>query len=324
MLVAISTYNSYITIIPITRFKKLEGKMKKNRLFILLIVLGLILSTASVGFAAIDYDQWNSNSAYPKDLVGTPLLTQARAFIDKGIITGYKDGLFHPERSINRAEYATIMAKATNNTSGIAAAAKQNHFGDLKGYGWAKGYINVCYDAGLINGIGKSKYNPGGSVTYVEVIAVVLRSKGITDATINQYGKWPNNYIKYAEIFNMDGALMIRDWTAPANRGDVVQLLYRNMPKSTVSAATVNVSSLPTSPVSTGAVTFTATATGTGTHSFQWYYNNGVIAGATSSTYTTSGSGPVITSPGAYHVNVKTTRPGYNDTTKVSADIIVK
>ena len=292
--------------------------MNRNRSFILLIVLVLVLSTVSVGFATIDYDQWNSNSAYPKDLVGTQLLTQARAFIDKGIITGDTDGLFHPEKNINRAEYAAIMAKATNNTSDIAASAKQNYFGDLKGYNWAKGFINVCYDAGLVNGISKSKYNPGGSVTYVEIIAVVLRSKGVSDATINQYGKWPNNYIKYAEILNMDGALMIRDWTAPATKGDVVQLLYRNMPKSTASAATVSVSSLPVAPTSGAAVTFTATATGTGTHSYQWYYNNVAIAGATSSTYYA-----VTASTGAYYVKVTTTRPGYSDTVKNSLTINV-
>lgn len=316
------SYNCLL--VSMVSFSKSGGEiMKKKKSFILLIVVALVLSTASVGTAAIDYDQWNSNSAYPKDLVGTQLLTQARAFIDKGIITGDTDGLFHPERTINRAEYATIMAKATNNTSEIATAAKKNHFADLKGYGWAKGYINACYDAGLINGIGKSKYNPGGSVTYAEVIAVVLRSKGITDATINQYGKWPNNYIKYAEIYNMDGALMIRNWNAPATKGDVVQLLYRNMPKSTASAANVSVSSSPSSPVSTAAVTFSATATGTGTHSYQWFHNNVAIAGATSNTYTTSGS-PVVTSPGAYHVRVTTTRPGYSDTAKISADIIVK
>ena len=294
--------------------------MKKKRSFILLIVAVLVLSTVSVGFGAIDYNQWNSNSSYPKDLVGTQLLNQARAFIDKGIITGDTDGLFHPERTINRAEYAAIMAKATNNTSDIAKAAKQDHFGDLKGYGWAKGFINVRDDAGLINGIGQNKYNPGGSVSYVEVIAVVLRSKGVSDATINQYGKWPNNYIKYAEILNMDGALMIKNWNAPATKGDVVQLLYRNMPKSSASAATVSVSSSPSPPISSGAVTFSASATGTGTHSYQWYLNNVAIAGATSNTYITT----VPTTVGAYHVRVTTSRPGYSDTVKISADIIVK
>ncbi len=294
--------------------------MKKKRSFILLMVAVLVLSSVSLGFGAIDYNQWNSNSSYPKDLVGTQLLNQARAFIDKGIITGDTDGLFHPERTINRAEYAAIMAKATNNTGDIAKAAKQDRFGDLKGYGWAKGFINVCHDAGLINGIGQNKYNPGGSVTYVEVIAVVLRSKGVSDATINQYGKWPNNYIKYAEILNMDGALMIKNWNAPATKGEVVQLLYRNMPKSSASAATVSVSSSPSPPISSGAVTFSATATGTGTHSYQWYLNNVAIAGATSNTYSTTAP----TAVGAYHVRVTTSRPGYSDTVKISADIIVK
>ena len=294
--------------------------MKKNKASILLLVMVLVLSTVSVGFGALDYSQWDSNSSYPKDLAGTPLLTQARAFIDNGVITGDPDGLFHPERNINRAEYATVMAKATNNINSLATAKNKNYFTDLKGYTWAKGYINACYDANLIKGISQNKYNPGGSVTYVEVIAVILRSKGITDATINNYGKWPNNYIKYAELFNMDGALNVRNWNAPASKGDVVQLMYRNMPKTSVSAASVSVSSDPASPVSSGGVTFSAISTGLGTHSYQWYYNNQAIAGQTTDTYKTL----LTTSPGAFHVKVTTARPGFADALTISQDINVK
>lgn len=293
--------------------------MKTNKALILLIVVTLLLSTVSLGFSAIDYSQWDSNGGYPKDLAGTPLLNQARAFIDKGVISGYPDGLFHPEKTINRAEYAKMMATATNNTAGLATAATKNTFTDLKGYSWAKGYINLCHEAGLINGIGQSKYNPEGQVSYVEVVAIILRSKGVGDATVNRYGKWPNNYIKYAEILNVKGALIIRDWNAPATRGDVVQLLYRNLPKASVSPATLSVSSVPSPALSSGAVKFTAFAQGLGTHSYQWYYNNSIIPGATSATYETQ----TTTSVGAFHVQVKTTRPGYNDALQTSSKINV-
>lgn len=288
--------------------------MKGNKTLIFILTLILVMATTTVGVANIDYSQWNSTSKYPSDIAGTQLLTQARAYIDKGIITGDTDGLFHPERNITRAEYATIMAKATSNTGRISTAEKQTYFNDMSGYNWAKGYINACYEAGLINGVGNSKYNPGGSVTYVEVVAVILRSKGITDATVNRYGTWPNNYIKYAELYNMDGALNVTNWRAPASKGDVVQLLYRNMPKSTISAATVTVTSVPAVPVSTGAVTFTATASGSGTHQYQWYYEGAAIAGATASTYSTVGT----TSVGAFFVRVTTSQTGYNDATSDS------
>jgi len=295
-------------------------KMKKNKAFILLITIALVLSTVSVGFGDIDYSQWDSNSSYPADLAGTSLLSQARAFIDNGVITGDTDGLFHPERDINRAEYAAVIARATNNTGGIAIAEKKTYFSDLSGYGWAKGYINSCYDAGFINGIGQGKYNPAGSVTYVEVIAIILRSKGITDTTINKYGTWPNNYIKYAELYNMDGALSIRDWTATATKGDVVQLMYRNMPKTSASVANVSITSVPVVAVSTGAVTFTATATGVGTHTYQWYLNNVAIAGATAVTYSTVGN---ATFGDIYNVKVTTSRSGYSDSVAVSTSITV-
>ena len=97
--------------------------MKGNKTLIFILTLILVMATTTVGVANIDYSQWNSTSKYPSDIAGTQLLTQARAYIDKGIITGDTDGLFHPERNITRAEYATIMAKATSNTGRISTAA---------------------------------------------------------------------------------------------------------------------------------------------------------------------------------------------------------
>lgn len=268
--------------------------MKTRKIMILVMILALVWATAIPAMGA---------TAYPQDLLNTQLFYQARAFMDKGVITGDTDGLFHAERNITRAEFATIMAKATNNTNRVTAAEKQNYFSDLTGYGWAKGYINACYEAKLMNGTGNEKFNPAGSVSYVEVIAVISRARGVSQTTINNFGKWPNNYIKYAELYNLDGAVDVKNWTAAATKGEVVQLMYRNMPKSDVSAPTVTVTNTGT--------TLVATVTGTGTHTYQWYDNSGLapvaVAGATGSSY----AGTIGT---YYFVRVTTQKSGYSDT----------
>lgn len=294
--------------------------MKIKKSIILLLVTVLVCATATVGFADIDYSQWDSVSAYPKDLANTQLLSYARAFIDRGVITGDPDGLFHPERNINRAEYAAIIARATNNSGAASSLENKTYFKDLKGYNWARGYINVCYEKEYIKGIGQSKYNPGGNVTYVEVIAVLLRAKGVTDKTINSYGEWPNNYIKYARIYNMTGSVVIRDWNVPANKGDVVKLSYVNLPKTTATKATLTIKSDPAVPVSSGGVTFSAIVLGSGIHSYQWYFNDKAIDKATKSNFVTLG----FTSVGAFHVRVTTAKSGYADSLVISSDINVK
>lgn len=175
-----------------------------------------------------DTTSWNSGNIYPQDVMGTPLLTPVKFLMDKKIITGDEDGLFHPEKSITRAELATLMAKATNNINELDVIAKKNYFNDLSGYGWAKGYINACAKANLIKGVGNEKFAPAKEVTYAEIITVIIRSKNVSAVTT---GTWPDNYIQYAQMYNMLGDVTVTDWSAPATKGDVAKLLYRSMPK---------------------------------------------------------------------------------------------
>lgn len=205
--------------------------MKIKKIIAVVSACTILAGSSVISFAGTDYSPWNSQVTYPSDVMGTELLAPVKSLMDRKIITGDTDGLFHPEKSINRAEFATMMAKATNNTSNLAAMEKKNTFSDLDGYTWAKGYINACADVKLIEGVGNSKFMPGKDVTYAEVITVIIRTNDGSDSMASALGTWPDNYIKYATMYNMLGSMTIKDWNAPATKGDVAKLMYRNMPK---------------------------------------------------------------------------------------------
>ncbi|MGN0711808.1 MAG: S-layer homology domain-containing protein [Anaerovoracaceae bacterium] len=204
--------------------------MLKKRLATLIMAAALVF-TSVVSAAAYDTSSWDSVSTYPKDVMGTEYLTPVKYFMDKKILTGDEDGLFHADRAINRAEFAKIIALATNNTNQMEAVKDKNYFKDLDGYGWAKPYINCCANAGLVNGKGNDNFAPGESITYAEAITVIIRIKN-TSAVSG--GTWPDNYIQYAQMYmnTVIGDRGITDWNAPAERGDVVMMLYRTMPKN--------------------------------------------------------------------------------------------
>ncbi len=209
--------------------------MKKVKICTLaLAVLVAVSSSWGLVFAAgePDYSQWNSGAGYPADVMGTPLLAPVKSLMDRKILTGDSDGLIHPEKFITRAEFATIMAKATNRTSQMSAVQNKTIFDDLVGYSWAKGYVNVCAQAKLMEGKGNNKFSPGDSITYAEVITVIIRSK-TGSSPENFPGKWPDNYIKYAQLYNMMADVTVKNWNDSATKGDVIKLIYRNMPSST-------------------------------------------------------------------------------------------
>lgn len=265
--------------------------MKMKKLVATGLAVATVICSSAVAFAGIDYSQWSSQSAYPSDVVGTQLFTPVKALMDRKIITGDSDGLFHADKNISRAEFATMMAKATNNISNLAIVEKQNKFNDLNGYTWAKGYINACADAKLIEGIGNSNYAPGNNVTYIQAMAVIIRTKNGSAATVSSLGTWPNNYITYANMYNMMGDVVVHDWNAPASKGDIAKLVYRNMPKDSSASANIKLSPTKSNPTAGESVTVTANATSTsGTVTYAWWIDN-VLQSATGTFITFNASG---------------------------------
>lgn len=203
----------------------------------------MVLAVASatvIAFAEIDYSEWDSQSSYPQDVINTPLFTPVKALIDKKIFTGYEDGTFRPENNITRAEVAVALTKMTNRTNALEAAANNNKFSDLSGYNWAKAYINVMSDAGIVKGITDTTFEPGKNISYAELITMLVRTKGGTATELESYGKWPDVYIQFAQTYGMLGDVVITDWNAPATRGDTAKLIYRIMPKSTTTTTTTS------------------------------------------------------------------------------------
>lgn len=203
--------------------------MIRKKILVLALSATMVISSGMIAFA--DTNGFNSGNIYPQDVMNTALLTPVKFLMDKKIITGDQDGLFHAEKSITRAEFATMMAKATNNTKELDVVAKNNYYNDLSGYDWAKGYINACAKANLIQGVGNQNFAPAKSVSYAEVITIIIRSKN--SSAVNT-GTWPDNYIQYAQM-NMNSMIAdrnITDWSAPATKGDVATMLYRSMPKN--------------------------------------------------------------------------------------------
>ena len=287
----------------------------KRRGIIFALVLALVLCSAAVAMADVDYSQWDSQSSYPSDIVNTQYFAAVRALVDKGAVTGDTDGLFHPENPITRAEFSKIITIATNNTGNMATLQEKELFTDLSGYGWAKGYINCAAEAKIVEGVGGSQFAPGKNVTYAEAITMVIRTKSGAVFMAESLGTWPNGYIKYAEMYNMIGDVTVNDWNAPATRGDVAKLVYRNMPKSSADSASVAIT--PSENVTAPAVLLANTSAVSGTLTYQWYKDGTAIQGATGITYN-------ATEAGRYYVSVTTAKTGYTDSTVTSATVTVK
>ena len=88
----------------------------------------------------------------------------------KGILTGYPDGKFKPNRSITRAEFANIVSKYIKNPK-----AANETFTDVPMNHWAKNAIAMVKAEGWITGYPDGTFRPDAPITRAEAVSIVNR-----------------------------------------------------------------------------------------------------------------------------------------------------
>lgn len=96
----------------------------------------------------------------------------ARA-VELGIVKGYEDGEFKPNKAITRAEMATILVKATKES--LKSEGEAIYFKDVSSKHWALEEIKVATQAGLIKGDGKGNFLPTKLASRAEAAVTLER-----------------------------------------------------------------------------------------------------------------------------------------------------
>ena len=93
------------------------------------------------------------------------------ALASRGIIDGMGNGLFEPEKTMTRAQFATIVVRAL----GLNPKA-DSVFTDVTSDKWYAAYIGTASSYGIINGVGGGRFNPEGTITRQEAAVMVARA----------------------------------------------------------------------------------------------------------------------------------------------------
>ena len=104
----------------------------------------------------------------------TEILDMAR----RGIVFGVTTTSFEPERSITRAEFATLAVKTLNLVSSASAG-----FSDVTTDAWYYPYINAATNAGLIAGY-DGLFHPDDLITREEMAVVIAKAYAYQDEIV--------------------------------------------------------------------------------------------------------------------------------------------
>lgn len=204
-----SHFMVYLKYLPVGGERK-QNTMKK-RLSLIISMIMLITSVfATNTFAA--FTDVSDNNPYKEAITTLSKLT---------VINGYEDNTFKPEGAITRAEFAKITAC----TLGYAdATSNATIFTDV-GEHWAKHYINVCADLGIINGMGDGTFAPDSPVTYEQALKMIVCMLGyMQDA--EAYGGYPDGYTKAAGELGLTKGVKNVAYNQGAPRGVIAQAMF--------------------------------------------------------------------------------------------------
>ncbi len=149
-----------------------------------------------------------------------------------GIINGYPDGTFGPDKNVTRAEFTAMLMRTLKMGSLGSTSVAELPFTDISendsSISWAIPDINTAYAKGAINGYEDKTFRPSANVAYEEAIKMIVATLGYTaDASTTPW------YSGYLTIANQRGitktASKIGAPETPATRACIAQLLYDSL-----------------------------------------------------------------------------------------------
>jgi hypothetical protein len=120
-----------------------------------------------------------------------------------GVITGYPDGTFRPDRTLSRAELCTLLIKAKGTS---VSAPRIAVFTDLPETHWAAPYVAETVSLRIVSGYPDGTFKPSDPLTRAEAIKIIavfdglkiegLRAKPFPDVPVSH---WAAPYIAAAK-----------------------------------------------------------------------------------------------------------------------------
>ena len=103
-----------------------------------------------------------------------------RPLASLNLVTGFVDGSFKPDASINRAQYAALVVKIFNPTS-IRPVAQ---FNDIPADFWALPVITQAYSGGFLSGFPDQTFRPQTNLRRLELIASLVSGLSLPSADV--------------------------------------------------------------------------------------------------------------------------------------------
>lgn len=182
----------------------------KKIFLVLSVIFAVFVTMASI---ALGYSDVEDND---------PFVEAINYLTDKGVISGYPDGTYRPESTINRAELLKIVVEAAYDTIPESYTSQQC-FSDIEVGAWYTKYVCFAKDEGIVNGYPDGSFKPDQNIIFVEALKIALIGFGYDSETKNP---WYKGYVDRASEKNFI-PLEVLSFDEDFSRGKMADLITR-------------------------------------------------------------------------------------------------
>lgn len=183
-----------------------------KKLLAVLVVLSMMVSCVSFAAQFGDVEEGNT------------FQEAIDVLSDIGIVKGYEDGNYKPDKEVTRAEMTSLLMRMINlSITGITVP--NSYYTDVASNHWAVYDINTASDRSIIKGFGGGLFKPDASVTFEQAVKMIVCVLGYERRAELEYGGWPNGYMRAAREFGLTNKCEMTQ-NEPAPRKIIAQLLY--------------------------------------------------------------------------------------------------
>lgn len=151
----------------------MKSKKIITKVLLLAFVISLVLPAGA--FAA--------DTKTASDLQGHWAENVISQWMTDGLVGGYQDGTFQPDKSITRAEFVKLINAAVKPNKAGAV-----NFSDVTNTDWFYDELRLAMGAGYANGFEDGTFRPADTVTRAQAAAFIAKAKELTQDTAQANG----------------------------------------------------------------------------------------------------------------------------------------
>jgi beta propeller repeat protein len=129
-------------------------------------------------FGGVDFEGRDIVTIVPPDIPNDHWAIEAIAECLRGdVVTGYADGLYHPEIVVTRDQMAVFVSRAcAGGDSSVPDFTATPTFPDVSDTFWALKYVEFAVDEGVVTGYDDGKYHPEYQVNRGQMAVYIARA----------------------------------------------------------------------------------------------------------------------------------------------------